>query len=57
MLGFLGAVDVGITTSMVEPILDYITANIAVIMPVGITAMGIMLGIRLIPRIIYNFIH
>ena len=49
------SVDVGITTAMLEPILDYITGNIAVIMPVGIAVMGIMIGISLIPRVIKKF--
>lgn len=51
----LAAVNIGITSTDLEPILDYITGNIAVIMPVGIAVMGIMIGISLIPRIIKKF--
>lgn len=47
--------DVAITSEMLEPILDYITGNIAVIIPVGIAVMGIMIGIALVPRIIKRF--
>lgn len=47
--------DIGITTAMIEPIVDYVVANIAVIMPVGITILGIMIGISLVPRIIKKF--
>lgn len=47
--------DIGITTEMIEPIVDYVIQNIHAIMPVGITIMGIMIGIGLVPRIIRKF--
>ena len=44
-----------ITTEMLQPITDAITANLGVLLPVGIGLMSIMIGVRLIPRIIYRF--
>ncbi len=46
-----------VTTEMLEPIVDAITSNIAVIMPVGITIFGVMVGLSLVPRIIRYFTH
>ncbi len=46
---------VAITTEMLKPIVDAVTSNIGVILPVGITIFGIMLGIGLIPRIVGKF--
>ena len=34
---------------------DGITANLGVLLPVGLTILGIMIGVSLIPRIIYKF--
>ena len=48
-------VELGITTAMLEPLVDYITGNIAVIMPIGITVFGIIVGIGMIPKIIKKF--
>lgn len=53
LTGALGAA--AVTTEMLEPIVDAITSNIAVIMPVGITVFGVMVGIGLVPRIIKKF--
>ena len=44
-----------ITAEMLQPITDAITANLGVLLPVGIGLMSIMIGVRLIPRIIYRF--
>jgi hypothetical protein len=44
-----------LTSAMLEPIVDAITNNLGVLLPVGISIMGIMIGVRLIPRIIYRF--
>lgn len=44
-----------ITAEMLQPIVTTITENLGTLLPVGITIMGIMLGVRLIPRIIYKF--
>ena len=45
-----------ITADMLEPIVTTITANATELIPVGLTVMGIMVGIGLIPRIIYKFL-
>ena len=37
------------------PIQDTITGNLAVILPVGLTILAIMVGIGMIPRILYKF--
>jgi len=47
---------VAITSLQVQPILDALTDNLAVLLPVGIGIMGIMIGVSLIPRIIYKFL-
>lgn len=44
-----------ITESMLEPVLTGITANATAVLPIGATVMGIMLGIRVIPRIFHMF--
>lgn len=44
-----------VTTEMLSPILDSITANVAVIVPVGIGIFAIVLGVRFIPRIFKMF--
>jgi len=45
-----------ITASMLKPITDMLSSNLATLLPVGITIMGIMIGVSLIPRIIYKFL-
>lgn len=55
MMALLSSSTTAVTTEMLEPIVDGITANIAVIMPVGITIFGVMIGLRLVPRIIRFF--
>lgn len=47
--------DLIITSQMLAPITEAITANLGVLLPVGIGLMSIMIGVRLIPRIIYRF--
>lgn len=47
--------DLIITAEMLQPITDAITSNLGVLLPVGIGLMSIMIGVRLIPRIIYRF--
>ncbi len=44
-----------LTAEMLSPITDAISGNLATLIPVGITIMGIMIGVSLIPRIIYKF--
>lgn len=45
-----------ITSDMVAPITSAITGNATVLVPLGVTIMGIMVSISLIPRIIYKFL-
>ena len=47
---------IAITPEMLQPITDTLTANLGVLLPVGITIMGIMIGVGLIPRIVYKFL-
>ena len=44
-----------LTSSMFDPLTTAITTNLGVLIPVGLTIMGIMIGVALIPRIIYKF--
>jgi len=44
-----------ITAEMLAPLTSAITTNLGVLLPVGITIMGVMIGVSLIPRIIYKF--
>jgi len=46
---------VGMTASMLEPLVTAVTDNIAMVLPVGITIFGIMIGIGLIPKIVKQF--
>lgn len=45
-----------ITAEMLEPIVTAITTNVTALVPVGLTIMGVMVGVGLIPRIIYKFL-
>lgn len=45
-----------ITADMIAPITEAITSNLNVLLPVGITIMGVMIGVSLIPRIVYKFL-
>ena len=44
-----------ITAEMLAPLTSSITSNLGVLVPWGIGIMGTMLGISLIPRILYKF--
>lgn len=44
-----------ITSAMLEPLTTAITSNLGTLLPVGIGIMATMLGVSLIPRIIYKF--
>lgn len=44
-----------ITAEMLAPIASTVTSNINVLLPVGITIMGSMIGVSLVPRILYKF--
>ena len=45
-----------ITAEMVAPITTAVTDNLTVLLPVGIGIMGTMIGVSLIPRIVYKFL-
>ena len=47
--------DLVITAEMLAPITQAVTSNLGILLPVGIGLMSIMIGVRLIPRIIYRF--
>lgn len=44
-----------LTSGMFDGLLSTITTNLGVLLPVGLTLMGIMIAVALIPRIIYKF--
>lgn len=46
----------GLSNLMIQPIIDSITTNLGVLLPVGLGIMGTMIGISLIPRIVYKFL-
>jgi hypothetical protein len=45
-----------ITAEMLAPITTALTSNLNVLLPVGIGIMGVMIGVSLIPRIVYKFL-
>lgn len=45
-----------IDAAMLSPITETLTSNLDVLLPVGIGIMGIMIGVSLIPRIVYKFL-
>lgn len=45
-----------LTSVMLEPITSAISTNLGVLLPVGLGIMGTMIGISLIPRIVYKFL-
>lgn len=47
---------IAITADMLAPITEALTSNLAVLLPVGIGIMGCMIGVSLIPRIVYKFL-
>jgi hypothetical protein len=44
-----------INESMLQPLIDGVTANVGVILPVGLGLFAIFLGINLIPKLIKKF--
>lgn len=44
-----------LTSSMFSGLVSTITTNLGVLLPIGLTIMGIMVAVSLIPRIIYKF--
>lgn len=45
-----------VTAEMLAPITETLTSNLNVLVPVGIGIMGAMIGVGLIPRIVYKFL-
>lgn len=45
-----------VTASQLSGITDTLNANLGVLIPVGIGIMGAMIGVSLIPRIVYKFL-
>lgn len=45
-----------ITAEMLAPITEALSSNLNVILPVGMGIMGTMIGVGLIPRLIYKFL-
>lgn len=45
-----------VTAEMLAPITTTLEANLTVLLPIGITIMGTMIGVGLIPRIVYKFL-
>lgn len=45
-----------ITADMLAPITTTLETNLNVLLPVGIGIMGTMIGVGLIPRIVYKFL-
>jgi hypothetical protein len=45
-----------LTASMLTPITTAITSNVDVLLPVGVGIMAVMIGVSLIPRIVYKFL-
>ncbi len=51
-----GTTGVAITTEMLSPLVDGITANIGVILPIGIALFAIIIGISLLPKLVKKFL-
>lgn len=45
-----------ITADMIAPITEAINSALTVLVPAGLGVMGTMVGVGLIPRIIYKFL-
>lgn len=45
-----------LSAEMLTPLTNAITSNLDILVPVGIGIMATMLGISLIPRIVYKFL-
>jgi hypothetical protein len=45
-----------VTAEMLAPITTTLNDNLGVLLPIGIAIMGVMIGVSLIPRIVYKFL-
>lgn len=52
----MGTATAIVTSEMLAPILTGLSANLTILLPVGIGIMGIMIGVSMIPRIVYKFL-
>lgn len=46
-----------ITAEMLTPLTDSIGTNMGVLLPVGLTIMGLFIGVKMIPKVVNWFIH
>ena len=44
-----------VTPEMLAPLTTAVTANITAILPIGVAIMAALIGVSLIPKIIYRF--
>lgn len=44
-----------ITTDMLQPVINSITGNLEVLLVAGLSILAVMVGVRLIPRVIWRF--
>lgn len=44
-----------VDSTMLQPVTDSLTGNLGVLLPVGITILAVLIGVALIPRIIWKF--
>ena len=45
-----------LTAEMLAPITTTLTSNLTTLVPVGIAILGSMVGVSLIPKIVYKFL-
>lgn len=45
-----------LSADMLAPITSAVTSNLTTLVPIGIGIMGAMIGVSLIPRIVYKFL-
>lgn len=45
-----------ISAEMLSPITEALSTNLTTLLPVGLGIMGTMIGVSLIPRIVYKFL-
>ena len=51
----MGATAAVITAERAKPLMDAVQANVGVMLPIGFGIMGIMVGIKVVPKIVYSF--
>lgn len=48
---------IAITQDMLKPIAEGITSNVGVILPICIAVFAVMIGVKLIPKLVSKFVH